>query len=148
MQEGLSKLLLCTVVLDGRNSCTDIFKFDPNYLENEEKYKAIKAEILSEDSEDESGSEEESSGKEEEGRVDALFVSLVPNLFLVEEQEGIQDQTETNLVNLQQMIYLMIMNALKYEEVVHKLLKVQIREGKEASSANLCAGISQMNVLA
>ena len=46
------------------------------------------------------------------------------------------------------MIYLTIMNALNYEEAVHKLLKVQIREGEEASSANLCAGISQMNVLA
>ncbi|KIM55817.1 hypothetical protein SCLCIDRAFT_1149033 [Scleroderma citrinum Foug A] len=99
----------------------NIFKFDPNYLENEEKYKAIKAEILGEDPEDESGSEEESSSKEEE----------------VEEQEGIQDQTETNLVNLQQMIYLMIMNALKYEEVVHKLLKVQIREGKEIELINM-----------
>ena len=40
----------------------DIFKFDPNFLENEEKYKAIKAEILGEDSdEDESGSEDDSS---------------------------------------------------------------------------------------
>ena len=141
VQEGLSKLLLCIVVLDVRNSCTDIFKFDPNYLENEEKYKAIKAEILGEDSEDESGSEEESSAEEEEGRVGALSVSLVSNLFLVEEQEGIQDQTETNLVNLRRMIYLTIMNALNYEEAVHKLLKVQIREGEEASSANSCAGI-------
>ena len=34
----------------------DIFKFDPNYLESEEKYKAIKAEILGEgEDEDESG---------------------------------------------------------------------------------------------
>jgi len=46
----------------------DIFKFDPNYLENEEKYKSIKAEILGEGSEDEeSGSEESSSEDEDEG---------------------------------------------------------------------------------
>jgi pre-mRNA-splicing factor CWC22 len=37
---------------------SDIFKFDPNYLETEEKYKGIKADILGEDSDDESGSEE------------------------------------------------------------------------------------------
>lgn len=43
----------------------DIFKLDPNYLENEEKYKAIKAEILGEGSdEEESGSEESSDGDE------------------------------------------------------------------------------------
>lgn len=37
----------------------DIFKFDPNYLETEEKYKGIKADILGEgSSDDESGSEE------------------------------------------------------------------------------------------
>jgi pre-mRNA-splicing factor CWC22 len=49
----------------------DIFKMDPNYIENEEKYKSIKAEILGEDSEEEgsdSGSEEESGDEDEEGR--------------------------------------------------------------------------------
>ena len=54
--------------------CGQIFKFDPNYLENEEKYKAIKAEILGEDSSvegSESGSDEESEG-EDEGRFRVL----------------------------------------------------------------------------
>ena len=50
---------------------------------------------------------------------------------VVEEMEGIQDKTETNLVNLRRVIYLTIMNALNYEEAVHKLLKVQIKEGQE-----------------
>ncbi|TFY66479.1 hypothetical protein EVG20_g4613 [Dentipellis fragilis] len=101
-------------VQDGLN----IFKFDPNYLENEEKYKAIKAEILGEGSDDEeSGSEESESDEEEEGAV--------------EEMQGIQDRTETNLVNLRRIIYLTIMNALNYEEAVHKLLKIQLKEGEE-----------------
>lgn len=39
--------------------------------------------------------------------------------------------TETNLVNLRRVIYLTIMNALNYEEAVHKLLKVQLQEGEE-----------------
>jgi pre-mRNA-splicing factor CWC22 len=43
----------------------NIFKVDPSYLENEEKYKAIKAEILG-DSDEESGSDEEEDASEEE----------------------------------------------------------------------------------
>ena len=35
---------------------TDIFKFDPKYLKTEERCKSIKAEILGEDSENESES--------------------------------------------------------------------------------------------
>lgn len=57
---------------------------------------------------------------------------MVVNLGLaVEEMEGIQDKTQTNLINLRRVIYLTIMNALNYEEAVHKLLKVQIKEGQE-----------------
>jgi pre-mRNA-splicing factor CWC22 len=56
---------------------------------------------------------------------------------VVESKEGIEDRTETNLVNLRRIIYLTIMNALNYEEAVHKLLKVQIPEGQEVS-VNLC----------
>ncbi|RDB24062.1 Pre-mRNA-splicing factor CWC22 [Hypsizygus marmoreus] len=100
----------------------NVFKFDPNYLENEEKYKAIKNEILGEESEEESGSEESSDEEEEE---------------VVESKEGIEDRTETNLVNLRRIIYLTIMNALNYEEAVHKLLKVQIQEGQEIELVNM-----------
>ena len=53
--------------------CTDIFKFDLNYLDNEEKYQAIKAEIIGEDSDEESGSEEESEESEDEGETITLF---------------------------------------------------------------------------
>ncbi|TFK34887.1 armadillo-type protein [Crucibulum laeve] len=101
----------------------NIFKFDPNYLENEEKYKSIKAEILGEDSDEESGSEEESSDEDEDE--------------VAETKEGIEDRTETNLVNLRRIIYLTIMNALNYEEAVHKLLKIQLQEGQEIELANM-----------
>ncbi|EIN07980.1 MIF4G-domain-containing protein [Punctularia strigosozonata HHB-11173 SS5] len=101
----------------------NIFKFDSNFLENEQKYKEIRAEILGEgDSDESSGSEEEDS--EDEGEE-------------VEAKEGIEDRTETNLVNLRRTIYLTIMNALNYEEAVHKLLKVQLPEGKEIELANM-----------
>lgn len=50
---------------------------------------------------------------------------------MVEEKEGIEDRTGTDLVNLRRVIYLTIMNALNYEEAVHKLLKIQLSEGQE-----------------
>ncbi|KAI6164186.1 MIF4G-domain-containing protein [Pisolithus thermaeus] len=99
----------------------NIFKYDASYVENEEKYKAIKAEILGEGSEDESGSAESSEEEEEEA----------------EEQEDILDRTGTNLVNLRRMIYLTIMNALNYEEAVHKLLKIQLKEEEEIELINM-----------
>ncbi|KAI0956677.1 pre-mRNA-splicing factor cwc22 [Taiwanofungus camphoratus] len=100
----------------------NIFKFDPNYIENEERYKAIKAEILGEGSSEEESGSEESSDEDEE---------------VVGEKEGIQDRTETNLLNLRRVIYLTIMNALNYEEAVHKLHKVQLKEGEEIELCNM-----------
>jgi pre-mRNA-splicing factor CWC22 len=48
---------------------TDIFKFDPKYLEIEERYKSIKAEIPDEDSDEESGSgSDDDDSEEEEGK--------------------------------------------------------------------------------
>jgi pre-mRNA-splicing factor CWC22 len=65
---------------------------------------------------------------------------------VVEEKEGIEDRTETNLVNLRRIIYLTIMNALNYEEAVHKLLRVQLEEGQEVSlslvSRTLCLQVA------
>ena len=53
-------------------------------------------------------------------------------------KEGIEDRTETNLVNLRRIIYLTIMNALNYEEAVHKLLKVELQEGLEVRTLFYC----------
>lgn len=49
--------------------------------------------------------------------------------------------TETNLVNLRKVIYLTIMNALNYEEAVHKLLKIQIKEGQEVRAVETCVSV-------
>ena len=45
---------------------------------------------------------------------------------------GIEERTETNLVNLRRVIYLTIMNALNYEEAMYKLLKIEIQEGQDS----------------
>lgn len=80
VQEGLSMLFTLDDVVSLAHDFPDIFKFDPNHVENEERYKAIKAEILGEDSDEESGSEEseEDSEEDEEGMsfVSPLLVSL------------------------------------------------------------------------
>ena len=54
----------------------DIFKFNPHYLENEDKYKSIKAEILGEDSDDESGSSSDEEDSEEEEGMDCSSFAL------------------------------------------------------------------------
>ncbi|KAF3523897.1 hypothetical protein F2Q69_00049919 [Brassica cretica] len=103
----------------------DVFKPDPDFIENEKKYEALKKELLGEDeSEDEDGSdassedndeeEEDESGEEED-----------------EEQMRIRDETETNLVNLRRTIYLTIMSSVDFEEAGHKLLKIKLEPGQE-----------------
>lgn len=59
------------------STMADIFKFDPNYLDNEEKYKSIKAEILGEDSDEESGSEEDSDDDTDDEEGIAIFNVLM-----------------------------------------------------------------------
>ena len=68
VQEGLSECSLSCLLSSWFNGTTDIFKADPKYLENEERYKQIKTEILGDGSsdEEESGSEESSEEEEED----------------------------------------------------------------------------------
>jgi pre-mRNA-splicing factor CWC22 len=88
---------------------------------------------LGDGSDEESGSEEDDDDDDdEEGWRFALELSNIADFSTVADaSQAIQDRTETNLVNLRRIIYLTIMNALNYEEAVHKLLKVQLQEGQE-----------------
>ena len=101
---------------------SDVFKPDPNFLENEKRYEELKKTILGDESEDEEGSDAESDddedGDEEEDDED-------------EEQMEIRDETETNLVNLRRTIYLTIMSSVDFEEAGHKLLKIKLEPGQE-----------------
>ncbi|KAJ0256676.1 Uncharacterized protein HA466_0095980 [Hirschfeldia incana] len=102
----------------------DVFKPDPDFLENEKKYEALKKELLGEDeSEDEDGSDDagsEDDDEEEDGSDEED-----------EEQMRIRDETETNLVNLRRTIYLTIMSSVDFEEAGHKLLKIKLEPGQE-----------------
>ncbi|KIM28706.1 hypothetical protein M408DRAFT_329170 [Serendipita vermifera MAFF 305830] len=113
-----------TVYLDDKLEVQEglnVFKFDPDFLQHEQEYKDFKTEVLGDDSsEGESGSSDDDSDEE-----------------VVEDKAGIDDKTETNLVNLRRVIYLTLQNALSYEEAVHKLLKIKINEGQEIELCNM-----------
>jgi pre-mRNA-splicing factor CWC22 len=93
----------------------NVFSFDSDFLENEAKYAEIKKEILGGESDDEEEEEDEEEVNEEEIQEKARVV--------------IEDQTNTNLVNLRRAIYLTIMSSLNFEECCHKLLKLDIPQG-------------------
>ncbi|KAI8057068.1 hypothetical protein BDF22DRAFT_669328 [Syncephalis plumigaleata] len=102
-----------------------VFKFDPEFQENEEKYAQIRAEILGEESSGSEGSDDsgEESGSEASGAEEATNA--------LENQLKIHDRTETNLLNLRRTIYLTIMSSVDFEECAHKLMKIQLQEGEE-----------------
>ena len=101
VQEGLSMYHALVVHCNGGlRVSTDLFKADPKFLENEERYKEIRAEILGEGSDEESGSgSEEDEDDEEEAAV--------------ADKAGIEDRTEQNLINLRRTIYLTIVNTVR-----------------------------------
>ncbi|KAJ0231083.1 Uncharacterized protein HA466_0302310 [Hirschfeldia incana] len=101
----------------------DVFKPDPDFVENEKKYEVLKKELLGEDeSDDEDGSDASSEDNDDE-EDDSDEED--------EEQMRIRDETETNLVNLRRTIYLTIMSSVDFEEAGHKLLKIKLEPGQE-----------------
>ncbi|EED17100.1 cell cycle control protein (Cwf22), putative [Talaromyces stipitatus ATCC 10500] len=98
---------------DGLN----VFKFDPEWQEHEDAYKKLRAEILGEGSDYESGDESDESSEDEEAEE--------------ENQMEIQDQSNADLVNLRRTIYLTIMSSVDFEECCHKLMKITLPPGKE-----------------
>lgn len=102
----------------------NVFKFDAEYLSNEEKYKQLSKEILGsdvsdtdnddEDGEDENSDDDEDSTAQGEGKEDVII-----------------DNTETNLTALRRTIYLTIHSSLDFEECAHKLMKMQLKPGQE-----------------
>ncbi|RZC56458.1 hypothetical protein C5167_015305 [Papaver somniferum] len=96
----------------------DIFKVDAQFVVNEKHYEDLKRSILGDDEpSDEEEVYDSASGDEESDQY--------------EEQMKIQDETETNLVNLRRAIYLTIMSSLDFEEAGHQLLKIKLEPGQE-----------------
>ncbi|KAL6204091.1 hypothetical protein ACLB2K_021360 [Fragaria x ananassa] len=102
----------------------DIFKPDPDFIENEKRYEEVKKTILGDDSEEE-GSDAASDGEDDDDDDDE------DDEEEDEQQMIIRDETETNLVNLRRTIYLTIMSSVDFEEAGHKLLKIKLEPGQE-----------------
>ncbi|CAF2736740.1 unnamed protein product [Rotaria sp. Silwood2] len=112
----------------------DVFKHDPEYEENERKYKEIRKTILDESSDDDDASSSGSSDSDEENdgkKDDVDEEEQEGGQVTKEKQETIIDQTETNLVTLRRTIYLTIQSSIGAEECAHKLLKMNLRPGQE-----------------
>ena len=102
----------------------NVFKFDPDYVVNEEKYKQLSKVILDTD-----GSGSDSDGDGEDGSSDEASSDEEGD---GEAKEGmIIDNTETNLTALRRTIYLTIHSSLDFEECAHKLMKMQLKPGQE-----------------
>ncbi|NWI78644.1 CWC22 factor, partial [Dryoscopus gambensis] len=80
----------------------NVFKMDPNFMENEEKYKMLKKEILDEGDTESEGNQEAGSSEEDEDDDEE------------EDEDGkcqkvtVHDKTEINLVSFRRTIYLAI----------------------------------------
>ncbi|XP_012288088.1 pre-mRNA-splicing factor CWC22 homolog [Orussus abietinus] len=115
------------ITLDEATDSQDIlnvFKFDSEYVVNEEKYKALSKEILDTDS---SGSENSNDEDEEEESSDEDSSNETGEA----KKDVIVDNTETNLTALRRTIYLTIHSSLDFEECAHKLMKMQLKPGQE-----------------
>lgn len=85
----------------------DFFKLDPDYKRHEEEYEDISREILGEDEDDDSSDDEDDP---------SLATSTVK----------IEDATANDITTLKRAIYLVIMSSRDHEEVVHKLLELNL----------------------
>ncbi|CAL1525845.1 unnamed protein product [Lymnaea stagnalis] len=109
----------------------NIFHEDPLFAENEEKYKALKKEIL-----DEGSSDEESDQSSESGSSDSEEDEEAEEKANAEKQTII-DQTETNLIALRRTIYLTVQSSLDHNECAHKMLKMDLKPGQEVELCNM-----------
>ncbi|KAG2272431.1 hypothetical protein Bca4012_085597 [Brassica carinata] len=87
----------------------DVYKPDPEFHQNERKYKQLKRNILGEEDTEEQDDDDDVEGDE----ID------------------IQDHTETDLVSLRRTIYQTIMTSVNFEEAGHKLLEIRLEPGQE-----------------
>ncbi|KAL1557766.1 pre-mRNA-splicing factor CWC22 [Salvia divinorum] len=107
--------------MDG-DSALDVFRPDPQFVENEKMYEDLKKQILPDDSGDEGEDEDSEDGDEEE------------------DDEQIKDETGTDLANLRRTIYLTINSSLDFEEAGHKLLKIRGMEKELCIMLLECCG--------
>ncbi|XP_077393255.1 pre-mRNA-splicing factor CWC22 homolog [Festucalex cinctus] len=111
------------------NDVLNVFKMDPNFQENEDKYKTLKRDILDEgssDSGEEGDSQDDDDDDDDEQQRDGE-----------DEKVTILDQTEVNLVAFRRTIYLVIQSSLDFEECAHKLIKMDFPDSQTKELCNM-----------
>jgi len=104
----------------------DVFQYDPNFEDNEMKYREIRLEILG----DEDGENEEVDSDEDSAAGDEEENDAAKSTLQIDDQGGQAD------VDFRRKVYLTIMSALSYEECAHKLVKLM--HGNEGKEMALC----------
>lgn len=102
----------------------DIFHVDPQFAEHEEQWASLKKEILGQEERSDDDGDGDVDGDDEDDEDEETEEQKV-------EAQEIQDQTETDLVNLRRTIYLTIQSSMQSDEAAHKLLKLQTKPGQE-----------------
>eukprot|EP00835_Amoeboradix_gromovi_P001024 NODE_40_length_29852_cov_0.370215.p3 type:complete len:515 gc:universal NODE_40_length_29852_cov_0.370215:545-2089(+) len=92
----------------------NLFKYDDEYISNEEQYNLIKSEILGQET-----TEEEESDEAEEPTINVI------------------DKTGNDLIQLRKSVYLTIKSSLGYEECTHKLLKLGVSDEYKSELPNM-----------
>ena len=103
----------------------NVFKHDPEFEAQEEKYKEIKESMLG-GSSDESGSEGSGSDSDSEDSEENE-----------EQTTTIIDATEGNMLAFRRTVYLTFKSSLTVDEAAHKILKGDIKPGWEVELCNM-----------
>ncbi|KAJ1651031.1 pre-mRNA-splicing factor cwc22 [Dispira simplex] len=119
----------------------NVFRVDPEFIENEEKYRRFRHEILGESDDDDSGdsgpSDSEASGSGNGSDSDASADTDeedtlgAPSSAAAAQIQAIKDHTGTDLITLRRTIYLTIMSSANFEECAHKLMMLKLQRGEQ-----------------
>lgn len=121
-----------------------MFRYDPQFLENEDKYAQIKASFFDSDDEGSEDGDADSDDDDGEGESDGADSNedgtgdgRTQGANAKENQQTVIDHTETNLVHLRRTIYLMLQSSLSADEAGHRLLQLKIKPGDEYEIASM-----------
>ncbi len=110
----------------------NIFRYDEHWEDNEKEYAKLRREILNEsDSEDGSSGSGSDSGSDDSGS-DGSGSDSEDEVDTAQKALDIKDRTNADLVALRRTIYLTIQSSMNADEAVHKLLAVDLPEGRES----------------
>lgn len=123
-QDQITHVLNLDDEIEG-DEALNLFKFDPEYDQNEQDWDEIKQEILGEENIVALQNPQRYMEEEEQVPEEALQTTVI------------KDMTQEELVRLRESIYMRIMNSVEFEECAHKLLKMGLTENQLPEMCNM-----------